>query len=246
MFLETVRSVRGKGGRGRGSLLNRSIWEEVPISPNFSESFLAAQARQKQLDAQFANFTPNRNALYLNNGGDHIVRSETIDGRKMVVKELQRYSREYLVFGYNIDPKLVASNRDEALRIARTRQSAPLEEIAEKIRLLHTLEAAHMATHATVPTAIIVRDEAIYRIQREIPYIPASSDFEMKIQTQRAHIFYQRRKQEWNAVTQMQDFHRLPKDVRQYWKEFTPDHGNGGNAFFRGLGCTPEFDVVDL
>jgi hypothetical protein len=239
MLLEALRH-----GRGRGSA-NRSITES-PMLPRFSENFLLMQAQQRALDAQFADFTPNRHAPYLNSGGDHVVRRETIDGKKIVVKELKRTSREYLVFGYGIDPELVANDRDEAIRVARTRQQAPPEEIAEKMRLVHILESTHMETHATVPTAIIVRDGEIYRIQREIPYVPAISEFERNLQSQRAHLFYETRKREWSTVTRTQDFQQSPKDVKDYWRTFLPDHGHGGNAFFQGLGCKPEFYVVDL
>lgn len=225
----------------QGNVTISSIRKDLP-TPNFD--------LQRNLEERVSSFQPHmiefRDQFAKGDfvRSDHYIGIVNINNTPYVAKELKPTSREMLVFGLGIPPDQVQAYRDKQHGRRVDTSNLSMEEIARKMRLAHNVITAHLG-EVIEPTAILVRDGRIFRIQRyhsPIPIGPGDT-FELKIRTRAFRVLYEDLRRKWKDMLSSSDFRSLPDDVKAYYRHFGLDEGDGGNAIWRDIMLPPT--VID-
>lgn len=225
----------------------RTQAEPVETKPQLSPGLRTSLQKQMESGVYAKECPQSPLSNYVSSGSEHEVRKVIIEKVPHVVKTLKPTAREILVFGKGMDPEEAVLVRD---RVKPVPQSIAEKEVDTEAVVTYMQEVQALAEtylgEVIMPTKIYAQDGRVHRIQRFLPYLPPQDPFEISLQTVKKVDLYGALGQQWQKMLFSSDFHQMPTPVQVFCRAFPPDNGLGSNAFFRGLGCSPEFIVIDF
>jgi hypothetical protein len=229
-----------------------STTPETPSTPIFSESFLAQQQLQAEIDARMGALEPTGPLRHGGFGQDRTVEVMPTENGEYVVKTLKQTSRANLIFGLGIPAAEVPPDTDKtgarehivALHSGRT---VDPYEVAEKVRLVHVMATTYLDQGDKViwTTATLVKDGKVENRQRYLPRLETvmlRDPREIDLEEQEKVKLFRELQDRWKKMIVTPDFRQLPADVQDYWRTYPPDSGYGTNARFLGLGNVVAID----